>query len=108
MKKNSFQRGFRLCSRKMAGRCLGLSSLCLLSAPLLAASPAMSGSVENVSTEMNQQVITASGQIKDASGAPLIGVSIVLSTDKTVGTITDFDGNFTINNVPKEIGRAHV
>ena len=102
MKKNTFQKGFRTCSKKMMGRCLGLSSLCLLSTPLLAAGPAMPGSVENLaSTEISQQVITASGQIKDATGAPLIGVSIVLSTDKTVGTITDFDGNFTINNVPQ-------
>ena len=35
------------------------------------------------------------GQVKDASGEPLIGVSIVYGNGQ--GTVTDFDGNFTVS-----------
>lgn len=44
-----------------------------------------------------------SGKVTDTSGKPLPGVTIVLK-GTTNGTITDFDGNFTISNVtPKSI-----
>ena len=39
---------------------------------------------------------TASGTIVDATGEPIIGAS-VLEVGTTNGTITDFDGNFTLN-----------
>lgn len=42
-----------------------------------------------------QQKIT--GQVKDASGEPVIGASVVVKEDKSVGVITDFDGNFVLN-----------
>ncbi len=42
--------------------------------------------------------ITVQGLVKDATGEPVIGASIkVVGT--TAGTVTDFDGNFTLNNV---------
>ena len=42
--------------------------------------------------------ITVQGVVKDATGEPVIGASIrVVGT--TVGTVTDFDGNFTLSNV---------
>ncbi len=42
--------------------------------------------------------ITVQGLVKDATGEPVIGASIkVVGT--TTGTVTDFDGNFTLNNV---------
>ena len=42
--------------------------------------------------------ITVQGNVKDASGEPVIGASIkVVGT--TTGTVTDFDGNFTLNNI---------
>ena len=41
---------------------------------------------------------TVSGQVVDQSGEPLIGVSIQVK-GSTVGTITDFDGNFTLPDV---------
>ncbi len=37
------------------------------------------------------------GNVKDASGEPMIGVTVMVG-DK-VGAITDFDGNFTLNDV---------
>ena len=35
------------------------------------------------------------GTVKDASGEPLIGVSIVYGNGQV--TVTDFDGNFTVS-----------
>lgn len=49
-----------------------------------------------VSQQANK--ITVQGSVVDAKGEPLIGVSI-LEKGTTNGTITDFDGNFTLNVV---------
>ena len=44
--------------------------------------------------------ITVNGLVKDATGEGVIGASVrVVGT--TQGTVTDFDGNFTLSNVPK-------
>ena len=40
---------------------------------------------------------TVTGTVKDASGEPMIGVTI--STGKGTGTVTDVDGKFTLQNV---------
>ena len=37
-----------------------------------------------------------SGVVRDEQGEPLIGVSVLIE-GTTQGTITDFDGNFTLN-----------
>ena len=43
--------------------------------------------------------ITVQGLVKDATGEGVIGASIrVVGTNQ--GTVTDFDGNFTLSNVP--------
>lgn len=39
---------------------------------------------------------TVNGQILDENGEPLIGVSVVVKGASTVGTITDFDGRFSL------------
>lgn len=36
------------------------------------------------------------GVVKDATGEPLIGVAVVLKSNKTTGTSTDIDGNFQL------------
>ena len=41
-----------------------------------------------------------SGTVVDANGQPLIGAGVVLVSDKTVGSITDVDGAFTLNAAP--------
>ena len=41
---------------------------------------------------------SVSGTVVDDSGEPLIGVSIMVK-GTTNGSITDFDGNFTLSNV---------
>lgn len=45
--------------------------------------------------------ITVSGIVTDKSGEPLIGASVLVVGTQN-GTITDFDGKFTINNVPED------
>lgn len=39
------------------------------------------------------------GKVVDATGEPVIGASVVVKGSST-GTVTDLDGNFTLNNVP--------
>lgn len=52
------------------------------------------------------QQITVRGNVKDAKGEPLIGVSVQIS-GTSLGTITDVDGNFTLSNVASD-GKLHV
>ncbi len=44
--------------------------------------------------------ITVNGLVKDATGEPVIGASVRI-VGTTQGTVTDFDGNFTLEGVPK-------
>ena len=44
--------------------------------------------------------ITVNGLVKDATGEGVIGASVRI-VGTTQGTVTDFDGNFTLSNVPK-------
>ncbi len=44
---------------------------------------------------------TITGTVKDASGEPMIGVSVIVD-GTTIGGVTDFDGNFTIQNIPEK------
>ena len=43
---------------------------------------------------------SVTGTVKDATGEPMIGVSILVD-GTTIGAVTDFDGNFTIKDVPE-------
>lgn len=49
----------------------------------------------------SQQSKSISGKVTDSTGAPLPGVSIVIK-GTTNGIITDFDGKFTLSNVPAD------
>lgn len=40
---------------------------------------------------------TITGNVKDATGEPLIGATVSLGSGQ--GAVTDFDGNFTLHNV---------
>ena len=61
---------------------------------MLCATNATARSVYNVAqTPQNQQI---TGRVLDAAGEPLIGVSIVEKGNKSNGTVTDVDGNFTL------------
>ena len=47
------------------------------------------------------QGISVKGTVTDASGEPLIGASVVVKGNTSLGTVTDFDGNYKLN-VPSE------
>ena len=51
------------------------------------------------SSAMAQKKVT--GTIVDAAGEPIIGASVMVKGTSN-GSVTDFDGNFTINNVPED------
>ena len=48
-----------------------------------------------------QQKVT--GKVKDSSGEPVIGASVVVKGNNTMGTITDFDGNFMLDVHTKSV-----
>lgn len=52
-----------------------------------------------VSLLVHSQNLQIKGNVVDASGAPLPGVSILVKTTNLGGT-TDFDGNFALANIP--------
>lgn len=52
-------------------------------------------------TALAQQKVT--GKVKDSSGEPVIGASVVIKDNKTMGTITDFDGNFSLEVPSKSV-----
>ena len=49
------------------------------------------------------QVGKVSGVVKDQAREPLIGVTIQIKGNTAAGTITDIDGNFTINANPNDV-----
>ena len=67
-----------------------------ISGTALAASS--SAAVDDV--KITHQSETASGVVKDTTGETVIGASVVVK-GTTNGTITDFDGAFTLSNVKK-------
>ncbi len=58
-------------------------------------------SLKDVNGIQFSQNKTVSGNITDLSGSPLPGVSIIIK-ETTKGTITDFDGNYSLRNVPED------
>lgn len=55
---------------------------------------------EASSATITQQTGTCKGLVKDAAGEAIIGASVVVK-GTTNGTITDFDGNFSLDGVKK-------
>lgn len=47
----------------------------------------------------NQSINKVTGKVTDSSGAPLPGVTVAIKGTVN-GTITDFDGNYTISDIP--------
>lgn len=45
------------------------------------------------------QTITATGNVKDKNGDPVIGATIVVKGRTATGTVSDLDGNFVLNGV---------
>ena len=53
------------------------------------------------SVGMFAQQLTVKGVVKDEAGEPIIGASVVVKGTVN-GAVTDFDGNFVLNNVAKD------
>ena len=49
------------------------------------------------SKAVTQSGITVTGVVTDQNGEPVIGANVVVKGNTQTGTITDFDGNFTLN-----------
>ncbi len=50
-----------------------------------------------LSVAVSAQNIKVSGTVKDASGAPLYGATVMLQGNQTTGTSTDFEGRYTLS-----------
>lgn len=61
---------------------------------------AAEGKVTGNNVIQQKETITVTGNVKDATGEPMIGVSVLVKGTST-GCITDLDGNFSIT-VPKK------
>ena len=48
------------------------------------------------------QQMAVKGHVKDTTGEPVIGANVIVK-GTTTGTITDFDGNFTLNTAKDAI-----
>lgn len=67
--------------------------------PLCTVSALAAQSNSTIATATQQQN-SCTGTVKDATGEPIIGATIRIE-GKTGGTVTDLDGNFTLNNIEK-------
>lgn len=52
------------------------------------------------SGKFQSKLVIVRGNIKDDNGEPLIGVTVMSMSNKSVGTISNYEGNFTLPNVP--------
>lgn len=68
----------------------------LLAIPI--APPLATTALRAETLEVNQQKITAKGVVLDNTGEPIIGANVIIQGQKD-GTITDFDGNFSLSVV---------
>ncbi|AHW59094.1 iron complex outermembrane recepter protein [Draconibacterium orientale] len=57
---------------------------------------AITNKTEVLDKILDQQTKTISGVVNDTDGGPIPGVSVVVE-GTTIGTVTDFDGNFELN-----------
>ena len=55
-----------------------------------------------ISLSVSAQTITVKGNVKDTSGEPVIGASVVEKGNTTNGTITDLDGIFLLKLMAKK------
>jgi iron complex outermembrane receptor protein len=53
-----------------------------------------------VSIGLLAQNITVKGTVTDANNEPVIGATIMMQDNASLGTVTDIDGNYTLSNVP--------
>ncbi len=81
---------------KASAFCLLLSAFSVNAAM---AAPAPAGTVDEVMAVQQGKKVT--GVVVDGTGEPVIGANVVVK-GTTNGTITDFDGNYTLEGVPAD------
>ena len=84
-------------NRLLKGTVIPVAMLCtvLLWTPFVGVQKAMAV------TEEAQQQSSITGTVVDSQGEPVIGASVIIvGGAATQGTVTDFDGNFTLNVKP--------
>lgn len=95
MKKNKMQKAPCLSKGKpWSGKVIMLAILLVLSGIIPAEAGFFAGANSQQSAAQQQKKVT--GKVKDEKGEPLPGVNIVVK-GTTNGTITDFDGNYSLN-----------
>ncbi|MDO5665066.1 MAG: TonB-dependent receptor [Bacteroidia bacterium] len=52
--------------------------------------------------QVSQKTLSIKGHVVDEKGEPLVGVTIIVQGNPSLGTITDIDGNFTLSGVPSK------
>lgn len=93
MKKTLFPNGFMHSNAFIkASACLLLSTGTAIS---VMASPESSGNASPTIVQQNTTVIK--GSVLDANGEPIIGASVVEKGNSSNGTITDMNGDYTLN-----------
>lgn len=68
-----------------------------LNTPPLNTQPKKEENNQDLSPKNNKNAILITGTVKDSDGNPLIGASIVLKSNPSIGTIVDVEGNFTLD-----------
>lgn len=74
--------------------CLFVTAFSALVSPAFAADTQVNGK-DNMSVHETLQSKTVTGVVVDAAGVPVIGANVIVK-GTTVGTITDFDGNYSL------------
>ena len=49
---------------------------------------------------ISTQNVTVNGTVTDDTGLEVIGATVIVAGDASRGTVTDFDGKYTLSNVP--------
>ena len=49
---------------------------------------------------ISAQTVTVSGTVTDDTGAEVIGATVIVVGNPTHGTVTDYEGRYTLSNVP--------
>lgn len=62
--------------------------------------PATTPTAIHTEQQSGQTGKTVTGKVLDKKGEPLIGATVIVQGDATKGTVTDIDGNYTLNSVP--------
>ena len=79
-------------SGKQLTMCTALASALVIGLPL-------QSRADTTGIDAVMQTGIVKGQVLDANGEPVIGASVKVKDNASIGTVTDIDGNFSLNNI---------